>query len=102
MKIGVARVSTRDQHPEAQEDALRAADCEKVFTDKASGKLARRPELDKALMVAREGDQLGVPVRTLSPAANGGDQSFDLEGRGSSAVLVDSASARRPPFSSGT
>ncbi|MDJ0346612.1 recombinase family protein [Streptomyces sp. H10-C2] len=55
-----AGVSTRDQHPEAQQDALRAADCEKVFTDKASGKLARRPELDKALLVLREGDQLVV------------------------------------------
>ncbi|MFF2518249.1 recombinase family protein [Streptomyces sp. NPDC058086] len=48
--------STRDQHPEAQEDALRAAGCEKVFMDKACGKLARRPELDKALLVARDGD----------------------------------------------
>ncbi len=47
-------------------------------------------------------DVVGVPVRTLSPAANGGGQSSDLEGRGSSAVLVASASARRPPLSSGT
>jgi DNA invertase Pin-like site-specific DNA recombinase len=60
VKIGIARVSTRDQHPEAQQDALTAAGCEKVFTDQASGKLARRPELDKALLVAREGDQLVV------------------------------------------
>jgi DNA invertase Pin-like site-specific DNA recombinase len=60
MRIGVARVSTRDQHPEAQQDALQAAGCQKVFTDKASGKLARRPELDKALLVLREGDQLVV------------------------------------------
>ncbi|BCL31389.1 hypothetical protein GCM10017557_62480 [Streptomyces aurantiacus] len=36
---------------------------------------------------------IGVPVRTVSPAASGGDQSFDLEGRGSSAVLVNSGSA---------
>jgi DNA invertase Pin-like site-specific DNA recombinase len=60
VQIGVARVSTRDQNPEAQQDALRAADCQKIFTDKASGKLARRPELDKALLVAREGDQIVV------------------------------------------
>lgn len=60
MRIGYGRVSTRDQHPEAQQDALRAAGCEKILTDKASGKLARRPELDKALMVARPGDQLVV------------------------------------------
>jgi DNA invertase Pin-like site-specific DNA recombinase len=31
-----------------------------VFIDKASGKLARRPELDRALLVARAGDQLVV------------------------------------------
>jgi DNA invertase Pin-like site-specific DNA recombinase len=60
MKIGVARVSTRDQHPEAQHDALTAAGCERIFTDLVSGKLARRPELDKALLVAREGDQIVV------------------------------------------
>ena len=60
MRIGYARVSTRDQHPDAQADALDAAGCDRVFTDKASGKLARRPELDKALLVLREHDQLVV------------------------------------------
>lgn len=41
-------------------DALTAAGCEHVFIDKVSGKLASRPELDKALLVARAGDQLVI------------------------------------------
>jgi DNA invertase Pin-like site-specific DNA recombinase len=54
-------VSTRDQHPEAQHDALSAAGCEDIFVDKASGTLARRPELDRALLTAgRPGDQLVI------------------------------------------
>jgi DNA invertase Pin-like site-specific DNA recombinase len=61
MRVGYGRVSTRDQHPEAQRDALEAAGCERVFLDKTSGKLSRRPELDKALLAAsRRGDQLVV------------------------------------------
>ena len=54
-------VSTRGQNPDAQRDALIAAGCDQVFMDKASGKLARRPELDKALLSANwAGDQLVV------------------------------------------
>ena len=61
VRIGYGRVSTRDQHPEAQHDALTVAGCDAVFVDKASGKLARRPELDKALLSAnRAGDQLVI------------------------------------------
>jgi len=60
VRIGYGRVSTRDQHPEAQHDALTRAGCDKVFIDKASGKLASRPELDQALMVARTGDEFVI------------------------------------------
>ena len=60
MRIGYGRLSTRDQNPDAQRDALAAARCDKILIDKASGKLARRPELDKALLVARAGDHLVV------------------------------------------
>lgn len=60
MKIGYGRVSTRDQNPDAQQDALTAAGCDRIFVDKASGKLASRPELDKALIAARAGDELVI------------------------------------------
>lgn len=61
MHIGYGRISTHEQNPQAQHDALTAAGCEQIFIDTASGKLARRPELDKALLSAsRAGDQLVV------------------------------------------
>ena len=58
--VGYARVSTREQHPQAQTDALTAAGCTKVFTDQASGTLAKRPALDQALDYLREGDTLVI------------------------------------------
>jgi DNA invertase Pin-like site-specific DNA recombinase len=60
VRIGYGRVSTRDQNPDGQQDALLAAGCEQVFIDAASGKLASRPKLDEALRIARDGDQLVV------------------------------------------
>jgi DNA invertase Pin-like site-specific DNA recombinase len=61
MRIGYGRVSTRDQNPDSQRDALAAAACDQIFIDKASGKLASRPQLDKALLIAaRAGDQLVI------------------------------------------
>ena len=50
----------RDQNPDGQVDVLGEAGCERVFIERASGKLARRPELDKALDYVRAGDQLVV------------------------------------------
>lgn len=51
MRVGYGRVSTVDRNPDAQRDALVAAGCGQVLIDKASGKLARWPELDKALVL---------------------------------------------------
>ena len=60
MKIGYARVSTNDQNKSMQLDALRAAGCERVFEDTASGATESRPGLDEALAFARKGDELVV------------------------------------------
>ena len=61
MKIGYARVSTREQNLDMQLDALKAAGCEKIFTDKGiSGVQIERDGLTQALGVVGEGDTLVV------------------------------------------
>ena len=60
MRIGYARVSTQDQRPELQLDALAAAACEQLFHEKVSGTSRERPELDTCLKVLRKGDTLVV------------------------------------------
>lgn len=60
MLVGYARVSTQDQDPALQLDALKAAGCEKVFTEKASGAQRERPQLQAALDYMREGDTLVI------------------------------------------
>lgn len=61
-KFGYARVSTRDQNPDHQIDALLAAGVaeEYLFVDKISGKLASRPQLDLMLAKLRAGDEVVV------------------------------------------
>lgn len=59
MKIGYARVSTREQNLALQLDALKKAGCEKIYQEKKSA-FTERPELKKALEDLREGDILYV------------------------------------------
>jgi DNA invertase Pin-like site-specific DNA recombinase len=58
--VGYARVSTLDQKPELQIDALKAAGCNKHFVEKVSAAKEGRPQLQAALDYLREGDTLVV------------------------------------------
>ena len=58
--IGYARVSTADQDPRLQLDALAAADCLKTYTDTATGTTADRPEWKRCLEDLRPGDTLVI------------------------------------------
>ncbi len=60
MLVGYARVSTVEQTLALQEDALRAAGCDTIFTDTSSGAKADRPGLGEALAYLRPGDALAV------------------------------------------
>ena len=53
-RYGYARVSTREQNPDSQRDALAAAGIEpgNIVIEKISGKLASRPRLDELLGAA--------------------------------------------------
>ena len=84
MLIGYARVSTEDQKLRLQRDALKEADCEKIFREKVSGAAKVLPARAKLLEFAREGDvvvvwkldRLGRSLRDLVVVVN------DLKERG--------------------
>jgi len=56
-KVGYVRVSTVEQHTDRQLDGI---ELNRAFVDKASGKDAQRPELQRLLEFVREGDTVMV------------------------------------------
>ena len=61
MKIGYARVSTDEQNLDLQIDALKAAGCEKIFTDSGvSGMTVERDGLSQAISAIESSDVLVV------------------------------------------
>ncbi len=61
MRYGYARVSSRTQDYSAQVDALKAAGCDRIFSEKKSGKSAKdRPEFNKLMRALVPGDTVVV------------------------------------------
>jgi DNA invertase Pin-like site-specific DNA recombinase len=59
--VGYARVSTIDQDLTVQQEALKSAGCEKVFSEKVSGaSTIGREELQRILDYVRDGDELVI------------------------------------------
>jgi DNA invertase Pin-like site-specific DNA recombinase len=62
VRIGYARASTVRQSLDTQLDSLQAAGVTRIFSEKISTRATRRPELDKAINLARELRASGVSV----------------------------------------
>jgi len=60
MRYGYARVSSKSQDYAGQVAALEAAGCERIFSEKLSGKSRARPELEKLMRRLAPGDTVVV------------------------------------------
>ena len=60
MKLGYARVSTKDQELSLQLDALKQAGCSDIFQEKITGATKERPELQKLIGQLRTDDVVVV------------------------------------------
>lgn len=60
MKIGYARVSTKDQILDLQKDALQKEGCQIIFEETASGVRADRPQLQKLIDGLRKDDTVVI------------------------------------------
>ena len=59
-RIGYSRVSTTDQNPDSQEDALKNAGCDRVYIERFTGTKSERPVWTQVLELLREGDTLVI------------------------------------------
>lgn len=59
-RLGYSRVSTVDQNPDSQRDALLKAGVDQIFLDTFTGTKSSRPELDKMKEQLRKGDTIVI------------------------------------------
>src|SRR6266704_2456000 len=60
MRYGYARVSSKTQDHTGQVDALKASGCQRIYSEKASGKSRDRREFEKLLRILAPGDVVVV------------------------------------------
>jgi DNA invertase Pin-like site-specific DNA recombinase len=59
-RLGYGRVSTADQNPDSQKDALEKAGVDQIFLDTYTGTKSSRPQLDKMKDQLRSGDTIVI------------------------------------------
>ena len=79
MRIGYARVSTKDQSLDRQRDQLRQDGCERIYEEKVSGARSDRPELGRLVDALRTGDV--VVVAELSRLSRSVRDLFSIVGQ---------------------
>lgn len=97
--VGYARINAEDGDNCHQLEALRAAGCTVIFTDRVSGQRDARPELDKALATLEPGDTFvisrldrpGRSMRHVVALVN------NLSGRGINLLILDGSLDSRTP-----
>ncbi|HGO3551065.1 TPA: recombinase family protein [Staphylococcus aureus] len=67
-KVGYARVSTKDQSLDSQIDILKMNGCEKIFSEKVSGRKGKRTELEITSMNIKTDDAMGKMFFTMMSA----------------------------------
>lgn len=90
MRYGYGRVSTTKQDTRNQQEQLKAAGVERVFTDTASGAERDRPQLTRLLGTIGEGDRLTVTAldRLARSTADLFSIATQLEERGAALVSL--------------
>lgn len=89
--IGYVRVSTTDQNPDRQIDAIGEVD--KLFVDYASGKDTHRPQLDALRAYVRDGSDDVVKVKSVDRLARSTQDLLSLlqefESKGATVDFID-------------
>lgn len=91
MRVGYARVSTKDQRLDRQVESLRKNGCSKIFTEKITGKNMDRPKLKELLDYIHDEDE--VVVTELKRLGRNNDDlteiMLEIRRKGATLIILD-------------